>query len=132
MALLGGCSAGGPAISSSVVTYVPGIAAGESAPPQSTADQTPNPFAAWASKPRQIYVTTWGSSSCPRLPTSIESDGPRRIHITTSDNVWSDDEGCTADLGPTTSTVTLPKDVADSAPLAVTIDGTTTQLDPQH
>ena len=82
--------------------------------------------ATWA-QDHQICVTTYGSSSCPRLPTSVKAHGPHEVRIKTAEP----DGNCTSDLGPTTSTVKLPAEIDDTAALTVSIDGTSTHLGPR-
>lgn len=78
------------------------------------------PLAGWVDKPRRFGVTLWGSSSCPAVPTRIESAGSDRVNITFEQ---AGDKVCTADLAPTTHEFTVPAE-ADTLPLSVTlVDG---------
>lgn len=54
----------------------------------------------------QMYLVTYGSSTCPRLPTSVTAAAGNRLTITTA---RSSDGPCTMDLGPTTSVVDVPR-----------------------
>lgn len=115
------CSGSGDSrVATAIVTHVRGLPSDLSPPPSHSA----KPFARWA-RSHQDYVTTWGSGSCPMLPTSVRADGAHKVRIKTAQHGGPD---CTADLGPTTSGVELPDETDDSAALVVTIDGTSTQL----
>lgn len=122
------CSGTGDStVSAAVVTHTRGLppSASESIAP---ATGTPKPFATWAG-PRQIYVTTWGSSSCPSLPSSVHADGAHTLLIKTAEHyLHKADDACTSDLAATTSTVDLPSMVDETAALSIRIDGTTTRL----
>lgn len=63
------------------------------------------PAVGWVTEGQRFFVTTYGSSSCPTVPTAIEAgaDGPR-VRMTT---VGGPD--CTADLGPTSYALDLPE-----------------------
>ena len=129
---LGACSSSGDSkVATTVVTHVPGLPPGVTEPPGGLAAGTPKPFAAWALS-HQIYVTTWASSSCPRLPTSVHAHGAQEVRIKTAEHYsHKGDHACTSDLGPTTSTVKLPAEIADTAALTVSIDGMSTHLAPR-
>ena len=126
---LSACSgAGDSKVAMAVVTHVPGLPPGVSEPPGGLAAGTPTPFATWALS-HEIYVTTWGSGSCPVLPTSVRAHGAHEVRIKTAELFLREgDHACTSDLGPTTSTVKLPADIDDTAVLTVSIDGTATHL----
>ena len=121
-AALAACVGSGPALSSAVVTYSHGF------PPSVTFSRngSTTPIAAWAG-PHRIYVIAWGSGSCPHLPTTVYSDRPNVLTVKTDEDSFGAD-ACTADLGPTTSTVDLPKGIDLTKPLRVDIDGTVTTL----
>lgn len=84
----------------------------------------------WAAA-RQLYLVTWGSSSCPKLPTKVAADGAHHLVIRTKAYLAKGDNACTADLGPTTSTVTLPPESDDAAELRVDVDDTALTLPPR-
>jgi hypothetical protein len=89
-----------------------------------------SPSVAWA-QPDEIYVTTFGSSSCPRLPTSVKASRPHRVTVKTAQRyLHKSDTSCTADLGPTTSTIRLPGGIDATSTLIVTVDGTPVTLQP--
>lgn len=71
----------------------------------------------------ELLITTWGSSSCPRLPSSVEADGSSVVVETNEFNLFGGD-GCTSDASPTTSSVSLPSGVSVGRSLRVVIDGT--------
>jgi hypothetical protein len=93
--------------------------------PGKNASGSTDPFAA-PDEPGRIFVVTFGSGSCPNLPTSVTASGSHLIVITTHEHMSKGDDACTDDLGPTTSTVDVPK--AISAPFSVEIDGYKTVL----
>jgi len=73
--------------------------------------------------PRQVQVVTYGSSTCPVLPTAITwDDGTEVLSITLSGPEMYD-RPCTMDFVPTTSVVALPDDAPDAAGLTVEVDG---------
>jgi hypothetical protein len=115
-------------VATAVVTHVQGLPPGVTQPPDAAAAGIPKPFATWAAS-HEMYVTTWGSSSCPRLPTSVHAKGAHGAQINTAEHyLHKGDNACTSDLAATTSTVRLPLEIDDTAALAVTIDGTLTEL----
>lgn len=82
--------------------------------------------AATLSSQDQLLVTTWGSSSCPRLPESVKADGPSVV-VTTRQFTFFGGNDCTADASPMTSSVPLPAGITGADTLRVVIDGTTVQ-----
>ena len=70
--------------------------------------------------PGQMCLVTYGSSTCPRVPTSVTSAAGNRLTITTAP---SSDGPCTMDFGPTTSVVDVPQGISDTQPVQVTVDG---------
>ena len=71
---------------------------------------------------RHLQVVTYGSSTCPVLPTDVTWDaaaGTLAITLTGPDAT----DVCTMDLAPTTSVVALPDDAPDAAGLTVEVDG---------
>jgi hypothetical protein len=86
------------------------------------------PWAAWAG-PHTIYVMTWGSGSCPRIPTSVDARSAEVVVIRTVEHDFiQGDRACTADLAITTSVVRLPARAVAAPSLQVQMDGTTTRL----
>lgn len=75
------------------------------------------PVATWIEDDETFAVTMWGSSSCPAVPSSIDTTDSGAVEIT----FVTDSSGpCTADLAPTTHEFGVPDDAAAS-PLEVTI-----------
>lgn len=74
----------------------------------------------------QLLVTTWGSSSCPRLPESVVAEGSSVVVGTKEFNLFGG-SGCTADASPTTSSVPVPAGITVAGSLRVVVDGTTVQ-----
>ena len=71
---------------------------------------------------RHLQVVTYGSSTCPVLPTDVTWDaaaGTLALTLTGPDAT----DVCTMDLAPTTSVVALPDDAPDAAGLTVEVDG---------
>lgn len=86
-------------------------------PPE--AEINAEPIAVWVEEGKSFAVTTWGSSSCPAEPTSIETTDASALDILFE----TDSDGpCTADLAPTTSEFIVPDDAATS-PLVITVRG---------
>jgi hypothetical protein len=68
----------------------------------------------------RLEITTWGSGSCPGVPTRVRVRGQHAVEVTIS----ADYSGaCTADLGPTTSVIEVPPGIAATGPLTVTVRG---------
>jgi hypothetical protein len=83
----------------------------------------------------EIAVVAWGSSGCPRLPTSVDVTGNNTIEITMSEVAPSPGVTCTADAKPTTSILSIPADINAAQEVSVRIrDGdfsATVSLPPQ-
>lgn len=90
---------------------------------------TAPPCAAWAGA-GSIYVTTWGSGSCPNIPISVRVAGRALLVIRTHDLV-APGTPCTADLTATTSVLRLPTTIDATGSLAVQIDGIMRRLPPR-
>ena len=82
---------------------------------------TTGPAAAWAAD-GALQVVTWGSGSCPNLPTSVKADGANHVRVATEEWRPPGSNGCSADLSPTTSTVAVPEGIDVSSAVTVTID----------
>jgi hypothetical protein len=113
-----------PKLPHEVITYSKGV------PPGITPATSPPmvPSVGWAPSGR-ISVVTMGSSSCPNLPATVDAEGPHHLIIKTKQHATG--QACTADLGPTTSTVALPSGIDPSRPLRVEVDGTVRTLVPR-
>ena len=71
---------------------------------------------------RHLQVVTYGSSTCPVLPTDVTWDAAgQTVAITLTGP--SGDDVCTMDFVPTTSVVALPDDAPDAAGLTVEVEG---------
>ncbi len=77
------------------------------------------PSAIWISGRREFAIVTFGSSSCPPVPTAISAPDATHIAITF---VQSPNTPCTADIGPTTHKFDVPGGV--DADGSVTVDVT--------
>ncbi|GAA1717860.1 hypothetical protein GCM10009809_12230 [Isoptericola hypogeus] len=75
--------------------------------------------AGWAPAAGQLYVVTYGSSTCARVaePEAAWDDAHETVVVTIQEPAA--DAICTMDYVPTTSLVVVPGDVADTAPVAV-------------
>lgn len=128
------CSGFGPThshVSSAVIKHFKGLPNHVSVPIGQRMGQHQRPWAAWAGS-RTIYVMTWGSGSCPKIPTSVEMPEANTVVINTVEHdFYSGDDACTADLAVTTSVVRLPSSVDPTNTLVAQIDGTTTRLAPR-
>ena len=111
----------------SVITYAREFPPGVKSAPQ----RKPSTFVTWARRGARIYVTTYGSGSCPKLPRDVQAEGRHRVVITTAVEPGRDATACTYDLAATTSTVALPTEVDSHGPLDVDIDGKTFRLAPR-
>jgi hypothetical protein len=86
---------------------------------------------AWAKTGSRLYVTTYGSQTCPEVVDHVSSPGLQRLVLHTSmpftgTSVGQDGQTetvCTADLSPTTSTVAVPPAINPSVAVLVTING---------
>lgn len=88
------------------------------------------PCAAWA-HPHLLYVTTWGSSSCPNLPTSVVVERPNLVSIAINgQSLYPPGTVCTADIALTTAVVRLPALVNSSTVVNVEINGTAFPIAP--
>lgn len=125
---IGGC-AGRPEtrVSPAVVRYFKGLPRGVSVPPEDQRTEHPKPWAARAGQ-RTIYVMTWGSGSCPKLPSAVTATAPDRLIILTHMLTSGRRAICTADLAVTTSLVRLPAEIDASRALVVRVDGAPTRL----
>jgi hypothetical protein len=90
-------------------------------------DTTGQSLVGW-SGPGLTYLVTYGSGSCPKLPTSVTVAAGNRLTITTAP---SSDGPCTMDFGPTTSVVDLPPGIDDTKPVEVTVDGVGSTVSPR-
>jgi hypothetical protein len=117
-------------ISTVIATYTKGMPPGVTRPAPTSTD-IPNPVVAWAGA-RQLYVTSYGSSSCPSLPSLVQASGSHYLNIKTASNLAPGDNAyCTADLGPTTSTINIPDAIDVSSSIIIDIDGVTSSLQPR-
>jgi hypothetical protein len=75
---------------------------------------------------------TWGSGSCPKIPSSVEASGTDGVVIKTVEHdFYRGDTACTADLAVTTSVVRLPSSIDTTHALTAQIDGTNSRLAPR-
>lgn len=79
----------------------------------------------WAAKlspsDKLLYVTTYGSSTCPSFLTSVKlSDGD---HLDVTAEVENPSAMCTADLAPWTSSIAVPDSVFAHPTVRVTLAG---------
>jgi hypothetical protein len=75
-----------------------------------------------------MYLVTYGSGSCPKLPTSVSASGSNQLTITTEATSAGP---CTMDFGPTTSVVDVPQGIDDTKPVQVTVDGVASTVPPR-
>lgn len=111
----------------------------EAEPAVSAAENTAPGFlaplsAAWAKSGQTLYVTTYGSGSCPtvvELLIKVVNTKPQRLILRTSnpDNPrGTAPQSCTMDLSPTTSTVSVPIDINPAESLTLVVDDRTLVL----
>jgi hypothetical protein len=97
-------------------------------PPSVTiTDTTGQSVVGWLG-PGQMYLVTYGSGSCPKLPTDVTAAAGNRLTITTAP---SSDGPCTMDFGPTTSFVDVPTGIDEKQPVQVTVDGVASSVAPR-
>jgi hypothetical protein len=110
-----GCSSGTDGPKSIAVTHYRGL------PPRAVPTLPPPPSGVSATwRGGRLHITTWGSGSCPAVPTRARARGAHAVEVTIS----ADYGGvCTADLGPTTSVIEVPDGIAAAGPLTVTMRG---------
>ncbi|MBO3095625.1 hypothetical protein [Cellulomonas dongxiuzhuiae] len=72
---------------------------------------------------RHVQVVTFGSSTCPVVPTDIAWDDAAQVLRITLSDPSTYDGVCTMDLVPTTSVVEIPAEAPDATGLAVELDG---------
>jgi hypothetical protein len=111
-------------VSTAVTHYFPGLPRGISV--NHFPQRERKPWAVWAGR-RSIYVMTWGSSSCPDLPTSVKATGPGRLVISSA-GLYANHTVCTADLAVTTSVVRLPAALEHDRTLVVEMDGSSIRV----
>lgn len=94
--------------------------------PDGVGGSTGAPGIGWSSDGSQLYVTTYGSSSCPELPVEITvGETGASVVLSTVGGVV-----CTMDLAPTTTVIdtpNLPSDIATAVELG---DHGTAELPP--
>jgi hypothetical protein len=117
-------------VSPAVIRYFKGMPPSVANPGGQQIGGKPKPSAAWAG-PGTIYVMTWGSGSCPALPSTVKAAGGNLVVITTYQRATDGAAICTADLAVTTSVVRLPSRIDSTRPLTVRIDRATTHLEPR-
>lgn len=76
------------------------------------------PSAIWISGRREFAIVTFGSSSCPPVPTSISAIDEHHLAITF---VKSPNSPCTADMAPTTHKFNVPDGVDADGAVAVAV-----------
>ena len=110
-----GCSSGPTGPKSIAVTHYRGIPPGAE-----TARPLPRTGVNAAWRDGRLEITTWGSGSCPGVPTRARARGQHAVEVTIS----ADYSGvCTTDLSPTTSVIEVPAGIAATGPLTVTMRG---------
>jgi hypothetical protein len=112
----------------SATATTPNVTPTKGLPPTVTpTDTTGASLVGWAGAGR-LYVVTYGSSTCPRVPVSLSVATGNRLTIATRP---TSDGPCTMDFGPSTSVVDAPSGLDDTAPLQVTIDGVALTVPPR-
>lgn len=77
----------------------------------------------------QVLIVIYGSSTCPRLPSTVTSVDPNTIKVTTE--VRNGNGPCTMDLVPGTAAVGVPDGINDRQAVTISIDGHTSVLAPR-
>lgn len=127
-AALSGCgsapspSGAGPSPSAPTVSHTRGL------PPDVTSTDSPGESVVGWAGPGRMYVVTYGSSSCPRLPNAVTAATGNRLTIATN---AASDGPCTMDFGPTTSVVDVPQEIDETMPVEVILDGVSSAVPPR-
>ncbi|KQP71391.1 hypothetical protein ASF40_06350 [Microbacterium sp. Leaf288] len=66
-----------------------------------------------------LIIVTFGSGSCPAVPTALEETAPQEVGVTLGSSGGS---MCTSDMAATSNWVELPEDVDVLSPITVHID----------
>lgn len=104
--ILAGCSA-----ASSIATEtVRGVPAGVTLTDDEQLGE--QPVAVWADNRETLTVVTWGSSSCPPVPTSLDVESAALMNLRFAPPVA---EVCTADFAPTSHVFTTPDGISTGA-----------------
>jgi hypothetical protein len=112
--VLAGCSA-----PSSIATEtVRGVPSGVTL---TDAEQTgEQPVAIWTGNRETLTVVTWGSSSCPPVPTSLDLESAMLLNLRFAPPT---DQVCTADFAPTSHVFATPNGISFGAvPLAIVFE----------
>jgi hypothetical protein len=123
-----GVPGNGAAATASATGSTPTVSHTKGLPPTVTPTDTAGQSLVGWSGPRLMYLVTYGSGSCPKLPTSVDFVEGNRLTITTRP---ASDGPCTMDFGPTTSVVDVPPGVDDTKPVEVTVDGVVSTVPPR-
>ncbi len=79
------------------------------------------PVAVWTDNRETLTVVTWGSSSCPPVPTALELEAAMQLNLRFGPPT---EQVCTADFAPTSHVFTTPDGISFSAvQLEITFDG---------
>jgi hypothetical protein len=106
----------------------PAVSHTKGLPPSVTVTGVPGqPLVGWLG-PGRMYLVTYGSGSCPKLPTGVTAASGNRLTITTAS---ASDGPCTMDFGPTTSVIDVPQGIDDTQSVQVTVDGTPITVQPR-
>jgi len=116
-----------PASPALAATPFPSVTIIRGLPPNATRSSAFEGHAVWAEAGR-MYVVTFGSSSCPKVPTGVSASADNRLTVRAKP---ISDGPCTMDISPTTSLVDVPAGIDDSNPVEVTIDGVVSVLPPR-
>ena len=100
------------------VTHTAGL------PPHATPNAAFEAYALWAD-PGRMYVVTFGSSTCPKVPTGATVGAGNRLTDATKP---TSDGPCTMDISPTTSLFDVPAALDDTKTVEVSIDGVMSML----
>lgn len=66
-------------------------------------------LAQWGERGKTVLLTTYGSSSCPTVPTAIKADEQKGLITVTVSDDW--DGACTADDSPYTTEIRVPEEM---------------------
>ena len=111
----------------SVATATVGIPAANQVAQPTEANPDLSPVAVWDAAGQYLFVTTYGSSSCPNAVLRVVQTEDQQLELSTTNSEaallgTTSTQICTADLAPFTSSVVVPDGVVRTEPLTVIVE----------
>ncbi len=98
------------------LTYTPAPEPAPDSGGQSPLESVFEPSIAWVNDGQYLAVVTWGSSSCPSGPDSIEVPADQEVEVRLGP-LFPDRDTCTADMSGHVTVVELPQGITPTKPL---------------